>query len=138
MRPGLLLYCSTGLATLSSLKLTSARAVNFDDIFVDELPTQNYIPKIAHFVFAKTKPLDWLEYASIKSAIVNLQAEQVRLWVPPGAKFEGHIWSLVLGLPQITFREIEMPTSVYGHEVKVLAHVSDIVRLEAVYNEGGR
>lgn len=123
------------LAHLSPL--IAAREVNFDDLFVNDPVLPEHIPKIAHFVFSKVRPLIWLEYASIKSAYVNLQTEKIHLWVPAGSKFEGVVWKHVMKIPGVTIRETVMPTKIYGNQVSVLAHVSDIVRLEAMYTEGG-
>lgn len=117
---------------------TFARDVNFDDLFTNtNIVPQGSIPKIAHFVFTKTRPLAWLEYAAIKSSLVNLGVSKINIWVAPGALFEGNIWQLVLAFPEVHLREVEMPTTIYGNNVAVPAHVSDIVRLEAVYQEGG-
>jgi len=116
-----------------------SREVNFDNIFNDNAYSEtSTIPKVAHFVFTKTRPLAWLEFAAIKSAIVNLQVNTVNIWCAPAATFDGPIWKLVLGFPEVRLREIDMPTSIYGNPIEVPAHVSDVVRLEAVYNEGGK
>lgn len=123
---------------VSLLASVCAREVNFTDIFVDNPSLEGPIPKVAHFVFSKVKPLIWIEYASIKSAYTMLGAEKINLWVPSGTQFPGPIWQHALRIPGITIREIEMPTKIYGQNVSVLAHVSDIVRLEAIYTEGGK
>lgn len=126
----------TQLFTSSAL----SREVNFDEIFNDSAYSENAtIPKIAHFVFTKTRPLAWLEFAAINSAIVNLQVETVNIWCAPVATFDGPIWQFVLAsFPEVRIREIEMPTSIYGNPIEVPAHVSDVARLEAVYTEGGK
>lgn len=41
-------------------------------------------------------------------------------------------------MPELVVREIEMPTKIFGAELKNLAHISDVVRLEAVYTQGGK
>lgn len=116
-----------------------SRDVNFDDVFVKDTYSSetSVIPKVAHFVFTKVRPLVWLEFAAIKSAIINLEVETVNIWCPPSAVSEGSIWQLVLSFPQVRLREVEMPTSIYGHHIEIQAHVSDVLRLEALYAEGG-
>jgi len=126
------------LSAILLLGRAASRDVVFDDLFADQTVHQAKIPKTAHFVFTKTRPLSWLEFAGIKSSIVTLGCTKVNIWVAPGALFEENIWKLVLAFPEVQVRETAMPTTIYGNPVSVPAHVSDIVRLEAVYNEGGK
>lgn len=84
------------LVLLPYLIPSSAREVNFTDIFVepDAATIAEPIPKIAHFVFSKVRELVWLEYASIKSAAVNVGVDQVSRDIARGVvTFRRHIGS---------------------------------------------
>jgi len=79
-----------------------------------------------------------MEYVAIRSAIVNLEVGVVNIWVLAQEAVLGPIWDLVLSWPEVRIRRMEdLPTSVYGHQVNQLAHVSDRVKLGVVYKEGG-
>lgn len=116
----------------------SGRVVNVQDLLTDQVPSEDPIPKVAHFIWACVgRPLDWLEYAAIKASIVTVGVETVNLWVPPGAVLDGPVWELVLEFPQSVLREVEMPTEIYGNKIENIAHQADVLRLEVLYQEGG-
>jgi hypothetical protein len=97
-----------------------------------------HIPKVAHIVFSKPKPVTWIEYVSIRSAIENIGVERVNIWIPTNSSFSGPIWHLILDLPGVVLQELEMPDRVYGNRVSNPAHVSDVVRLKILFEQGGK
>ncbi|KAI9755574.1 MAG: hypothetical protein M4579_004222 [Chaenotheca gracillima] len=130
----LLLFASSFLF-LSSL----ARDAEFDvTLALPPLKQEPvHIPKVAHFVFSNVKNLTWQNYAAVKAAQVVLKVDKINLWVPRNDTLPGEIWQRTLHIPGAVVRETDIPDSVYGKELKVLAHVSDIIRMKALYEEGG-
>ncbi|KAI9739253.1 MAG: hypothetical protein M1834_007466 [Cirrosporium novae-zelandiae] len=116
-----------------------SRDADFDSVL--SLPPLSFppdtIPRTVHFVFVDLKPLTWMEFAAVQGAHLALKAETINIWVPDRGDPLGKIWEMILDIPGVRFRRIEMPDSVYGHELKILAHISDIVRMKAMYEEGG-
>lgn len=102
-----------------------------------DLPIPAHIPKVVHFVFVTLRPVGWIEYVAIRSASVNIQAEKINIWAPKEGNFPGEMWERIFEIPGVVVRRVEMPDTVYGNKVKFQAHVSDLVRLKAVYSEGG-
>ncbi|KAI9883562.1 MAG: hypothetical protein M1823_004660 [Watsoniomyces obsoletus] len=96
------------------------------------------IPKVVHFVFVELKSSSWIEYAAVRSARTNIGAEKINIWVPWGQEFPGDIWARMLKIPSVVIRRMQMPDSVYGRKVQQLAHISDVVRLKILYEEGGK
>lgn len=115
-----------------------AKDANFEGILSQPalLPQPSYIPKNAHFVFVYLKELTWMEYAAVRSAHDVLQVERINLWVPSGS-FPGEMWMRILAIPGTVIRRMEIPDTVYGNELKVPQHVSDIIRLKVLWEEGG-
>jgi hypothetical protein len=124
------------------LRAVSSLDVDFDGLISrlasDDLPTLAHIPKVVHFVFVQLRPVGWIEYVAIRSASVNIQAEKINIWAPKEGEFPGEMWERILEIPGVVVRRVEMPDTVYGNKVKHLAHVSDLVRLQVIYLEGGK
>jgi hypothetical protein len=123
---------------LTLFRLIIAKDAGFEGLLSQPelLPQPSHIPKNAHFVFVYLKELTWMEYAAIRSAHDVLQVERINLWVPDGA-FPGEMWKRILAIPSIVIRRTEIPDTVYGNELKVPQHVSDIIRLKVLWEEGG-
>jgi hypothetical protein len=77
-----------------------------------------------------------MEYAAIRSAHDVLQVETINLWVPDGP-IPGEMWMRILAIPSTVIRRMEVPDTVYGNELKAPQHVSDIIRLKVLWEEGG-
>jgi hypothetical protein len=122
------------------LPAVSSLDADFDSLIsslASDLPIPAHIPKVVHFVFVTLRPVGWIEYVAIRSASVNVHAEKINIWAPKEGNFPGEMWERIFEIPGVVVRRIEMPDTVYGNKVKFQAHVSDLVRLKAVYSEGG-
>lgn len=95
------------------------------------------IPKKVHFVHTDVKELNWLHWAAVKGAIVNLRAKKVYIWLPEKAELKGWMWDRILQMPEVKLRRIALPKSFYGGAVKDPERQADIIRLKILYEEGG-
>lgn len=102
-----------------------------------KLPLADKIPKIAHFVITKVRERHWFHYATIRGALEWLDVEKINIWAPEGEELPGPIWEHILKLPKVQVRRITIPRKVFGQEVEKPAHRSDLIRLKALYEEGG-
>jgi hypothetical protein len=96
-----------------------------------------HIPNVAHFIYVFVQEVGWTEYIAIRSARDFLHVDTINIWTPPGAVFPGEMWERILALPSVVVRTVDMPDSVFGHQVMKPAHVADLVRLRVMYEEGG-
>ncbi len=101
-------------------------------------PPPYEIPKVAHFIHSQVHRLTWLDYACIRTAFEYLGVGKINIWVPLGADLPGDVWKRVQEMSNVVIRRIILSNSVWGIPVVHPAHVSDIVRLKVVYEEGGR
>ena len=113
--------------------------LNFDAIFRANVkwPPSKPIPRVAHFVHADVKELTWLDWAAVRTAVVNLGVEKVNIWVPEKAELKGWIWNRIQDMPEVTLRKIVMPKTVWGGRIDVPQQQADIIRLKILYEEGG-
>jgi hypothetical protein len=113
--------------------------LDFTAVFASKIkcPSSGTIPKIAHFVHAEVKELTWLEWATIRGAVVNLGVETVHIWLPEDVELKGWIWNRVLVMPEVKLRRIVMPTTVYGAKIDNPERQAAVVRLKILYEEGG-
>lgn len=96
------------------------------------------IPNKLHFVFGLSedfglKPWSLCHYLSVKSAIEINNPEKVYLYYkykPTGEWFE-KIEN------EIELVQVEPPESIFGRPLKHIAHKADIIRLQALIEEGG-
>ncbi len=81
----------------------------------------------------------WRDYATIRSVLDHLGVTKVSLRVTKEANGElpGETWERILKLPNVTAREVPMPDTVCGKKVEHTEHISDLVRMLAIYDEGG-
>lgn len=112
---------------------------DFTAIFNRKLacPSSGSIPKIAHFVHAEVRELTWLDWATVRGAIVNLGVENVYIWLPVAVELKGWIWNRVLEMPEVKLRRISMPTMIYGTTINKPERQADVARLKILYEEGG-
>lgn len=105
----------------------------------DPLPLVTWIPKIAHYVHSRVQEQTWRDYAVIKSALDHVGVSKVIIWVTEDANGDlpGEMWDRIQRLPNVTIREIPMPDTVWGMKVEHTEHTSDLVRMLAIYDEGG-
>jgi hypothetical protein len=54
------------------------------------------------------------------------------------APIPGEMWMRILAIPGAVLRRMEVPDSVYGNELQVPQHMSDIIRLKVLWDEGGK
>ncbi|KAI9830359.1 MAG: hypothetical protein M1819_005740 [Sarea resinae] len=102
------------------------------------LPLPEHIPKVAHFVFVYVKEVTWMEYVAIRSAHLALQAEKINLWIPEGdVNLPGEMWKRIMTIPGTVIRQTAIPDTVYNKTVQVTQHVSDVLRLKILWEEGG-
>ena len=94
-------------------------------------------PRIAHFVYANSTEINWINYLAVKGAITNLKAEKVKIWIPQDSEVQGGLWEEVATIPNVEIYPIEMPNSVYGIKLRDAAAKADIMRLKILYEEGG-
>ena len=113
--------------------------VDFRPIFAQKLtcPASSPIPKIAHFVHTEVKELTWLDWATVRGAIVNLGVEKVHIWLPKDVELKGWIWNRVLEMREVKLRRIAMPKSIYKVAIDNPERQADVVRLKLLYEEGG-
>lgn len=136
-------WLGTPALFLCILELRAVVAVDVDfDGLISRLALENssipvYIPKVVHFVYVTLESVGWAEYAAVRSAVVNLHADTINIWVPIEGDFPDEMWPHILQIPGVVVRRVEMPDTVYGHKVEQQAHVSDLVRLQVMYSEGG-
>ena len=112
---------------------------NFELLFYgdDYSYLRDPIPKVAHFIYTTTPPINWINYLAIKGAIQNLKAVKVKIWMPQDSILEGDLWERVRKMPKVQLCPIEIPQSVYGVKIDDDTGKSDVLRLKILYEEGG-
>ncbi|KAG8532452.1 uncharacterized protein KY384_002329 [Bacidia gigantensis] len=129
---------STSLSTHYSEPADSdAHFDQLDDTSLKYPDLRDPIPKVAHFICTSGDPLTWIQWLAIRGAIVNLQVEKVRLWIPAEAQLEGELWKLVLQMKEVSVERIVLPTHVYSTKVKNAGESADLVKLKVLWEEGG-
>ena len=96
------------------------------------------IPNKFHFIFGLEedfggKPFGLLHYIAIKSAYVLNNPDEMNFY----HKYEptGEYWEKAK--KYLNLVKVEPPQEVYGNEIKHMAHRADIIRLQALYEQGG-
>ena len=124
----------------TSTTFLSSRNVDFESLVFRpiHLPLPAHIPKVVHFIFSKVQELTWLQYAVIRCAFVNLEAEKVKIWVPMKTKrLPGDIWERINAMEGVQIVKIVMPDTVWGKKVQHIEHQSDLARIKILFEEGG-
>ena len=101
------------------------------------LPLVDHIPKIVHYVHSHVRAQTWRDYAVIRSALDNIGASKVIIWVSKDAELLGEMWERILRLPNVTAREVPLPDIVWGKKVEKTEHISDLARIIALFEDGG-
>ncbi|KAL9638912.1 MAG: hypothetical protein Q9164_001253 [Protoblastenia rupestris] len=103
------------------------------------LPLLDHIPKVAHFVHTKIKPLTWVEYAVIRSATTTtLSVSLTKIWIPEHVTdLPGEIWPRIEALPNVLIVRVVMPDTVWGKRVQHIEHQADLARIKILFSEGG-
>lgn len=96
------------------------------------------IPNKFHFIFGLTedfggKPFNLIHYLSIKSAHDLNNPDEINFYY----KYEpsGELWEEIK--PLLNLIKVEPPEEIYGNKIEHMAHKADIIRLQALYEQGG-
>ncbi|KAK7106105.1 uncharacterized protein [Littorina saxatilis] len=100
---------------------------------------RNPIPRISHYVILDggkdvSSELRFPHFLNILSALYVGGFERVYLHAETAPR--GHWWEELAG-ENVTVVKADRPRSVYQTEVKVIQHVSDVLRAEILYKYGG-
>jgi hypothetical protein len=95
------------------------------------------IPKIVHFFKTDWKPdhFTLLAYLAIKSALYHIKPDQVFLhsFVTPRGKY----WDKIKNQITLDIVPPHQDLRLNGHEVRLAAHFSDVLRTEQIFKTGG-
>lgn len=96
------------------------------------------IPNQFHFVFGLKedfggKPFGLLHYLAIKSAYDLNKPDTMYFYYT--YEPSGEYWDKAK--PYLTLVQVEAPTEIYGNPLTHMAHKADIIRLQALYENGG-
>ena len=94
------------------------------------------IPNIFNFVFGlkeQTDEFSLIYYLSLKSCLEVNNPDKINFYY----KHEpyGKYWEMIK--PHLTLIQVEPPTQIFGIPIKHYAHQADIIRLQALIEEGG-
>ncbi|XP_067678756.1 uncharacterized protein [Haliotis asinina] len=98
-------------------------------------PQNDLIPNIVHYVWFGDKHLTFFNQLCLLSALYVQKAEKI--YIHGDKEPKGIYWDEVKDLPQVKFISREFPHFVFGNEVKVPSHASDIVRVDVLLRYGG-
>jgi hypothetical protein len=100
-------------------------------------PPEEDIPNIVHWVHpgAPGEPFPFWQYLHICAALDVLSPDALLFHHAPGALPAGRWWAATA--PLVTLAPARAVASVYGNEVSVRAHASDVTRLAALLAHGG-
>lgn len=111
----------------------------------NDTTTEERIPKIVHFIYGLLPQSDavhgdfkneftLLHALSIQAAHTSIRPERILFHYKHLPK--GKYWEKIL--PLLTLRPLaSVPTEMFGTPIKDIAHQSDILRLQILYEEGG-
>ena len=93
------------------------------------------IPNIAHIVWIGGGKMDFLFYLCVLSLLYVAEVENVYIHgdAPPTGKY----WEQIRLNPRIRLIHRETPKTVYGTDVHVLSHVTDVWRVDFMVKYGG-
>lgn len=96
----------------------------------------NKIPSIFNFVFGLKKQTDefsLIYYLAIKSCLEVNNPDKINFYY----KYEpyGKYWDMIK--PNLNLIQVKPPTEIFGIPIKHYAHQADIIRLQALIEEGG-
>jgi len=89
------------------------------------------IPKVIHFIYPwteKTRPWSLVNTLAVKTAISTYPDHEVIVWTNAPSS---------VPLPFVTKRKCELPTHIGGAEIVWPQYVSDVMRLQILYEHGG-
>ena len=93
------------------------------------------IPNIAHLVWLGGEKIDFLFYMSVLSLIYVAKVDQVYLHGngPP----TGQYWSQIKNHPKLHLIYREAPKKIFGTDIQVIEHVTDVWRVDIMIRYGG-
>ncbi|KAK2180872.1 hypothetical protein NP493_421g01047 [Ridgeia piscesae] len=105
-----------------------------------EVPIQrqsfdDLVPNIAHIVWLGGGPMDFLFYLCVLSLIYVAKVDVV--YIHGDAPPTGIYWQRVRDHQQVKLIFRESPRTVYGNDVSVISHVTDIWRVDFMLKYGG-
>ena len=96
------------------------------------------IPRVFHFIFGLAenfdgKPFSFIHYMAVKSALARNPEFSANFY----CKFEpsGMFWDVAKRYLNVI--QIEPPSEIFGNKLFHVAHVSDVIRLQRLEEEGG-
>ena len=92
------------------------------------------VPNLVHYIFFNTKQIYFYNLLSVLSSYRILHPCFIFIHgnIIPTGKWWNHLLELV---PNIVFVKTEAPMKVFQHEVNVIQHKSDVVRLRVLLGE---
>ena len=110
-----------------------------DDLSDEVVPIQrNGIPRTVHFIYNGDLEIDWIKWLAVRAAIVHLRAEVVKIWLDESLEPRGIIWDQIIKLEKVMVIKIALPTVMYGAKIPDPAFQADALRLQILYDEGGK
>ena len=94
------------------------------------------VPNIAHIVWIGGGDMDFLFYLSVLSLIYVAKVENV--YIHGNGPPKGPYWNRIKNHKQLHLIYRETPKIVYGTEVNVLSHITDVWRVDFMIRYGGR
>ncbi len=102
------------------------------------LPAKRYdelIPNIAHIVWIGGGEMDYLFYLCVLSLIYVAEVEKV--YIHGDAPPTGLLWMRIKDNPRLHLIFRETPKLVYGTQVNIISHVTDVWRVDFMIRYGG-
>ncbi|KAK2169797.1 hypothetical protein LSH36_7g20029 [Paralvinella palmiformis] len=93
------------------------------------------IPNIAHVLWLRGKPVDFLFYLSCMSLIYVAEVEM--LFVHGDVEPSGKYWIELKSITNLRFVRIVFPNRVFNFTIRRLSHMSDVFRAMVLWKYGG-
>lgn len=107
-----------------------------EECFRSRLPSTNPIPHVVHAIWLNNNELDFVNYLTIRSALISLQPDRINLHYTD--LNEQNQWFMKL-LDNVTLVQHNLETE-YGQQIQdkwQISHIADLLRLDVIAKEGG-
>ena len=101
-------------------------------------PQIDRIPRTVHFIYSGNLEITWIQWLAVRAAIVNLGAQEVKIWLDTRLDPRGDIWERISRMDKVTVNIITMPTVIHGAQIPNVACQSDVLRLQILFDQGGK
>ncbi|KAJ5287102.1 hypothetical protein N7478_002788 [Penicillium angulare] len=104
--------------------------------FANDIVSTNPIPNIVHFIWLNNPDLNFITYLSIRATLISLQPDQIVLHYTSLNK-ENQWFAKVSNHLTLVQHDLKKEYPVQVEQKWKISHISDLLRLDILYNEGG-